>query len=114
LEPRNGNCGGSESVILCGSGSDTSVLHVRISEKITYSENYLTFSGKKSKNLTTPHKKIILYRFTSLLWNLKSLGCSKQNNFKKSKMPRKKILTNFFVSEVFIKNVIFSMLLMII
>jgi hypothetical protein len=42
-----------------------------------------------------------------------SLGWLKQNIFKKSKMPGKK-LTNFFVTKVFIKHVIFSMLLMII
>jgi hypothetical protein len=41
-------------------------------------------------------------------------GWRKQNNLKQIKNASQKILTNFFVSEVFIKNVIFSMLLMII
>jgi hypothetical protein len=41
-----------------------------------------------------------------------SPGWLKQNIFLKIK--NKKILTNFFVSEVFINNVIFGMLLMII
>jgi hypothetical protein len=43
-----------------------------------------------------------------------SPGWLKQNIFEKSKMPRKKSVKDFFVSEVFIKNVIFSMLSMII
>jgi hypothetical protein len=38
----------------------------------------------------------------------------KQNIFLKIKNASQKILTNFFVSEVFIKNAIFTMLLMII
>jgi hypothetical protein len=62
------------------------------------------------------------YRNSSLLRNLKSLFCKNENKswmveakyFKKIKNGSQKILTNFFVSEVFIKNVIFSMLLMII
>jgi hypothetical protein len=37
----------------------------------------------------------------------------KQNIFLNIKNVSQKILTNFFVSEVFIKNVVFSMLLMI-
>jgi hypothetical protein len=37
-----------------------------------------------------------------------SPGRLKQNVFKKIKNASLKILTNFFVSEVFIKNVIFS------
>jgi hypothetical protein len=36
-----------------------------------------------------------------------SRGWLKQNIFKKLKNASQKILTNFFVSEVFIKNVIF-------
>jgi hypothetical protein len=42
-----------------------------------------------------------------------SPGWLKQNKFFKLKNASQKILTNFFVSEVFIKNVIFSMVLMI-
>jgi hypothetical protein len=38
----------------------------------------------------------------------------KQNIFEKINTTSQKIGTNFFVSEVFIKNVIFGMLLMII
>jgi hypothetical protein len=41
-----------------------------------------------------------------------STGWLKQNIFLKNKNASQKILTNSFVSEVFIKNVIFSMLLM--
>jgi hypothetical protein len=41
-------------------------------------------------------------------------GWLKQNIFSKIKNASQKILTNFFASEVFIKNVIYSMLLMII
>jgi hypothetical protein len=43
-----------------------------------------------------------------------SPGWFKQNIFKKSQMPYKKFEQTFFVLEVFIKNVTFSMLLMII
>jgi hypothetical protein len=43
----------------------------------------------------------------------KSPGLLKQSIFIKIKNALKKIITNFFVSEVLIKNVIFSMLLMI-
>jgi hypothetical protein len=43
-----------------------------------------------------------------------SPGWLKQNIFLKIKNASQKMLTNFFVSEVFIKDVIFSMLLMII
>jgi hypothetical protein len=43
-----------------------------------------------------------------------SPGWLKQNIFLKIKNAAQKILTHFFVSEVFIKNVIFNMLLMII
>jgi hypothetical protein len=53
-----------------------------------------------------------------MLGNLKSLFCKNENNswmvkanFLKIKNASQKILTNFFVSEFFIKNVIFSMLL---
>jgi hypothetical protein len=41
-------------------------------------------------------------------------GLLKQNIFLKIKNASQKIFTNFFVSEVFIKNIIFSMLLMVI
>jgi hypothetical protein len=41
-------------------------------------------------------------------------GWLKQNIFKKIKNASQKILTNFFVSEVFVKNANFSMLVMII
>jgi hypothetical protein len=56
-------------------------------------------------------------------WEFKSLflvkmetspGWLKKNIYLKIKNASQKNLTNFFVSEVFIKNVIFSMLLMII
>jgi hypothetical protein len=43
-----------------------------------------------------------------------SPGWLKQNIFLKIKNALQKILTNFFVSEVFIRNAIFSMLLMIV
>jgi hypothetical protein len=43
-----------------------------------------------------------------------SPGWLKQYIFKKIRNASQKILTNFFVSEVFIKNGLFSMLLMII
>jgi hypothetical protein len=42
-----------------------------------------------------------------------SPGWLQQNIFLKIKNALQKILTNFFVLEVFIKNVIFSMLLII-
>jgi hypothetical protein len=45
-------------------------------------------------------------------WELKKMFEAKY--FLKIKNASQKILTNFFVSEVIIKNVIFSMLLMII
>jgi hypothetical protein len=55
-------------------------------------------------------------------WDLKRLFCKNENKswmiqakyLLKIKNASQKILTNFFVSEVFIKNVIYSMLLMII
>jgi hypothetical protein len=43
-----------------------------------------------------------------------SPGWLKQNIYLKIKNASQKILTNFFVSEVFIENVILGMLLMII
>jgi hypothetical protein len=43
-----------------------------------------------------------------------SPGWLKQNIFEKIKNALQKVLTNFFVSGVFIENVIFSILLMII
>jgi hypothetical protein len=55
-------------------------------------------------------------------WELKSIFCKNENKswmveakyFLKIKNASQKILTNIFVQEVFIKHVIFSMLLMII
>jgi hypothetical protein len=41
-------------------------------------------------------------------------GWLKQNIFLKIKNASQKVRTNFFVSEVFLKNVIFNMLLMIV